>query len=212
MMNSSWTTFLTILSALVSAVIGGRLAGDATIRAQNKSIKDQRKREDKAEATLIRGFVQAIADELQSVWDRYNVEIGPHLRSLEDAKPAIPFPLHQTYFAVFDSNAFLLGRIPDRKLGRQIISTYVEAKGFVDSMRYYERLVTKYKADRRAPPLSVVSDSEAYIEIINYSAQLKKAHAMLEAKVNALQDPMRAFLGGIDDLSAPPVAVGTDLE
>ena len=29
---------------------------------------------------MIRGFVQAIADEVTSVWNRYNVEIGPPLR------------------------------------------------------------------------------------------------------------------------------------
>jgi hypothetical protein len=44
-----------------------RIAGNATIRAQEKSIKDQRKREEKAEATLIHGFVQAIADELKNI-------------------------------------------------------------------------------------------------------------------------------------------------
>jgi hypothetical protein len=185
--NIDWNNF-------VSALAGGAIGGFAAIYAQTLNAKDQRKREQRAEETTVRGFVRSIADELDSVWSRYNVEIGPHLRSLEDGKPAIPFPLHQSYFAVFDTNASLLGRIPDEELGKQIISTYVEAKGFVDSMRYYERLVIKYKADRKTPSLTVISDSEAYTEIVDYSAQLKKAHAMLETKIKALQQPLRAYL------------------
>ena len=87
-MNAYWSAGFNLLSA----VIGGGIAGYATIRAQNKSIEEQRKGEEKAETTLIRGFVQAIADEVKSVWDRYNLEIGPSLRNLKDGETAIPFP------------------------------------------------------------------------------------------------------------------------
>ena len=121
-------------------------------------------------------------------------EIGPHLRSLEDGKAANPFPLHQTYFAVFDSNASLLGRIPDRKLREQIISTYIEAKGFIDSMHYYERLVTDYESRPESSPFSMRSDAEAYSEIVSYSAQLKQGHVILEAKVNVLKERLQAYL------------------
>ena len=43
-------------------------------------INRQRKQQKQSEEVLIRGFVQAIADEVTSVWNRYNVEIGPPLR------------------------------------------------------------------------------------------------------------------------------------
>jgi hypothetical protein len=48
--------------------------------AQFISINSQRKQQKQSEEVLIRGFVQAIADEVTSVWNRYNVEIGPPLR------------------------------------------------------------------------------------------------------------------------------------
>jgi hypothetical protein len=135
--NADWSNFF-------SALAGGGIAGVATLWAQKMYAEEQRKREEKAEATLIRGFVQAIADEVKSIWDRYNLEIGPSLRNLKDGETAIPFPLHQSYFSVFDTNASLVGRIPEIELREQIISTYIEAKGFVDSMHYYERMVTAY--------------------------------------------------------------------
>ena len=186
-MNADWSNFF-------SALAGGGIAGVATLWAQIINAKDQRNREQRAEATLIRGFVQAIADEVKSVWDRYEQEIGPHLRTLEDGQPAIPFPVHQSYFVVFDSNASLLGRILDRKLREQIISTYIEAKGFVDSLHYYERLVANYKANPDLPAMSIRTDGETYKEILYYSLQLKKAHALLEPKVKGLQDSLRAYL------------------
>ena len=51
-MNAFW-------SNLVSALVGGGIAGVATLWAQILNAKDQRKREDKAEATLIHGLVSA---------------------------------------------------------------------------------------------------------------------------------------------------------
>jgi hypothetical protein len=123
--------------------------------AQFVSIGSQRKQRKLSEDLLIRGFVQAIADEVTSVWDRFNVEIGPYLKTLLEHEASSVFPLHQSYFVVFDSNASLVGRIPCRKLREQIIATYVEAKGFVDSMRYYERLVDTYNAQKTQVSLAV---------------------------------------------------------
>jgi hypothetical protein len=137
--NADWSNFF-------SALAGGGIAGVATLWAQKMYAEEQCKREEKAETTLIRGFVQAIADEVKSVWDRYNVEIGPHLKSLDPQKAARVFPVHQNYFVVFDSGASLIGRVQDMQLRERIISTYVDAKGFVDSLQYYKQLVAEYDA------------------------------------------------------------------
>ena len=184
-MNAYWGRFFNLLSA----VIGGGIAGYATIRAQNKSIDDQRKRGEKAEAALIHGFVQAIADELKSVWDRYNVEIGPHLKALEKNKAVIVFPVHQNYFVVFDSSASLIGRVPDKELRQRIISTYVEAKGFVDSLHHYEHLVGEYNVGE-IDSASMLKFSQ----LVEYSQVLKETHCRLETKFKALQDSLQAYL------------------
>ena len=203
-MNATWSN---LLSGLVGAAIGGV----ATLSAQIISIGNQRKQQKQSEEVMIRGFVQAIADEVTSVWDRYNVEIGPHLKTLPEGQAAIVFPLQQSYFVVFDSNASLIGRIPDRKLREQIIATYVEAKGFVDSMRYYERLVDTYNAQKAQPvqPSSssaiVASvardnrDDKIYRPLLEYSEQLKLAHSRLEEKMGELKRLLQAFL---DDSSS----------
>ena len=203
-MNATWSN---LLSGLVGAAIGGV----ATLSAQIISIGNQRKQQKQSEEVMIRGFVQAIADEVTSVWDRYNVEIGPHLKTLPEGQAAIVFPLQQSYFVVFDSNASLIGRIPDRKLREQIIATYVEAKGFVDSMRYYERLVDTYNAQKAQPVqpssssaivASVARDirnDKIYRPLLEYSEQLKLAHSRLEEKMGELKRLLQAFL---DDSSS----------
>lgn len=202
-MNAGWSNFF-------SALAGGAIAGVATLWAQLLSAKDQRKREEKAEATLIHGFVQAIADELKSFWDRHNLEIGPHLENLGENEAAIPFPVHQSYFVVFDTNASLIGRIPERELREQIISTYVEAKGFVDSLHFYERMVIEYEeyvASGKGIELRAIKEMMKdpqgpsglgirYNKLISYSHKLKTAHSILERKVKALQDSSQAWLDG----------------
>jgi hypothetical protein len=188
-MNAYWSAGFNLLSAVIGAVIGG----GATVWAQITSARIQRKREEIAEATLIRGFIQSIADEINSVWNRYNVEIGPHLKGLPDDQVARVFPLHQSYFVVFDSNASLVGRIPDKELRERIISTYVEAKVYVDLMDYYERLLVNANPNLPAYILSH-DDAQRHLDIVAYSKQLKLAHVMLEAKVKALQDSLQAYL------------------
>jgi hypothetical protein len=147
--------------------------------------------------------VQAIADELERVWDRYEVEIGPHLTNLGEKQAAIVFPVPQNYFVVFDSSASLIGRIPDMELRKRIISTYIAAKGLVDALHYYERLIAEYNAMPESPPiagathLAINSASiRKYSELLAYTKALQEGHLRLEAEVNALQAPLRAYLDG----------------
>jgi len=193
--NATWTN---LLSGLAGAAIGG----GATMWAQFVSIGSQRNQQKLSEELLIRGFVQAIADEVTSVWARFNVEIGPHVKTLLEGEASPVFPLHQSYFVVFDSNASLVGRIPCRKLREQIIATYVEAKGFVDSMRYYERLVDTYNTQKTQPSVAAylasvakdVRDDQLYRPLLQYSEQLKLDHSRLEEKMEELKRLLQAFL------------------
>jgi len=170
--------------------------------AQFVSIGSQRNQQKLSEELLIRGFVQAIADEVTSVWARFNVEIGPHVKTLLEGEASPVFPLHQSYFVVFDSNASRVGRIPCRKLREQIIATYVEAKGFVDSMRYYERLVDTYNTQKTQPSVAAylasvakdVRDDQLYRPLLQYSEQLKLDHSRLEEKMEELKRLLQAFL------------------
>jgi hypothetical protein len=83
--------------------------------------------------------------------------------------------------------------------------TYVEAKGFVDSMHYYERLVDTYNAQKTQPiqmtTSATVADSvtihvpdEKNRPLLGYSEQLKLAHSRLEDKMQELKRLLQAFL------------------
>jgi hypothetical protein len=203
--NAYWSAGFNLLSAVIGAVIGG----GATVWAQARSADNQRRERVKAEADLIRGFVQSIADELKTVWERQSREIGPHLKSRAKDQAVRPFPVHQSYFIVFDTNASLVGRIPDRELREQIITTYVEAKRFVDSLQYYERTHNEYYQY-----FSNLTDEELkhqvhlenvygkqysrrqrkLAELIYYSEELTEAHTGLEAKITTALAALNAWL------------------
>jgi hypothetical protein len=64
------------------------------------------------------------------------------LQQADDARELgfqISGPLSRNYFAVFESNAAMLGRIEDRDLRERIISTYGSAKSLFDHLNYYSR-------------------------------------------------------------------------
>jgi hypothetical protein len=48
-------------------------------------------------------------------------------------------PLSRNYFAVFESNAAMLGKIDDHDLREKIIRVYGSAKSFFDHLNYYSR-------------------------------------------------------------------------
>jgi hypothetical protein len=92
------------------------------------------------------------------------------------------------------------------KLREQIIATYVEAKGFVDSMRYYERLVDTYNGQKAQPiqspsssPLVVstmrdLRNDQLFRPLLKYSEQLKLAHSRLEDRMEELKSLLQSFL------------------
>jgi hypothetical protein len=84
----------------------------------------------------------------------------------------------------------------------------VEAKGFVDSMHYYERMVTVYDAyiQNMTTEESIANSLERkifagpsrkqrnYDKLKTYSQNLKRAHYMLETKVQKLKASLQAYL------------------
>jgi hypothetical protein len=192
------------LDNLLSGLVGAAIGGGATIWAQFVSIGSQRKQQKLSEDLLIRGFVQAIADEVTSVWDRYSVEIGPHLKNLPDGEASIVFPLHQSSLCSTRTHPFLVEYLAGNYENKSL-PTYVEAKGFVDSMHYYERLVDTYNAQKTQPiqmtTSATVADSvtihvpdEKNRPLLGYSEQLKLAHSRLEDKMQELKRLLQAFL------------------
>lgn len=189
-----WSSFV---PAIAGAVIGGFLTGWFSIRATNKAHKNQSLQEDKNERKIISGLLQAIHDELETVFDRYQETIGSKLESLEEnGALAFYYPLVSDFFTVYNGNSFLIGRIPNNDLRKQIVKTYTLNKGMVDSFRLNNDLVAKLEFSEK---LYQESNNEVhkqqaiahYNSLVVYAKILKEEHKSLKQEVSLLLRELR---------------------
>jgi hypothetical protein len=133
---------LTCLVSLLAAIVGGWIAGRYALRAQKQAAEDQLKRDIEAERRTINSVLQAIgtelsvlkADFLDRLQQVYDGREDVHERGFQ-----IRGPLSRNYFAVFESNAAMLGKIGDKDLRAKIIRVYGSAKSLFDYLNYYSR-------------------------------------------------------------------------
>ena len=129
---------LTCTVSLLAAIIGGWIAGRYALRAQNQAAEHQRQRDLEAERRAVNSILQAIGTELTVL----KHDFLDRLQQADDAQELafqIRGPLSRNYFAVFESNAAMLGKIEDRVLRENIIRTYGSAKRLFDHLNYYSR-------------------------------------------------------------------------
>ncbi|NOX28250.1 MAG: hypothetical protein GXP21_08740, partial [Gammaproteobacteria bacterium] len=146
-MSFDWVTLgATFGAAIIGAIVGGFIAGHFAIKATNKSFEHQRTHADENESKLITGVLQAIHDEMETIYERYQETMGAKLESLQDGAALLCYyPLISDYFTIYNGNSSLIGRIPDNDLRKQIIKTYTMTKGMADSFRMNNDLVGKFE-------------------------------------------------------------------
>ena len=195
----SWATNL--LSGLAGGLIGGacsyvggvrgaRIAAQTAVDLQEREFAKRDEANKLADRSLIRGTVQAISDEIEALWQQYYREIGPHLASLDETKAARAFPVHQSYFVVFDASGALVGRLPVLSLSRKILNFYVGAKAMVDSLQYYANLSAYYFTLGPNHP----NAGPTYQEMVFYTGQLRQMHLELERRYAELRPELNTYL------------------
>lgn len=193
-MNFDWASFG---SAITGAIVGGLITGYFALETTKRSFKNQRTHADENEAKLIRGLLQAIHDEVETVYDRYQETMGSRLESLGDGGAlALYYPLVSDFFSVYNGNSFLIGRIPDNDLRKQIIKTYTLSKGMVDSFRLNNDLVQKFEHSNKVfeETQQEVHKQHAiahYNALVEYAKTLKQGHAALKQEVSNLLRVLR---------------------
>ena len=184
-------------AALLGAIVGGTIAGYFALRATQKSHENQQEQSDKNEEKIISGLLQAIHDEIETVFDHYQESMGVRLESLDEGHGlAYYYPIFSDFFTVYNGNSFLIGRIPNNDLRKQIIKTYTLSKGMVDSFRMNNDLVSKWEFSEKlyAESQQEVHKNQAiahYAALINYAKTLKESHKVLKQEVNNLLRELR---------------------
>jgi hypothetical protein len=181
----------------VAAVIGGIIAGFFSIFATKMAFNHQRSQSEENEKVIINSFLQATHDELETVYERYQETMGAKLESLRANEPLnFYYPLVSDFFSVYNGNTFLIGRINNNDLRKQVIKTYTLLKGMVDSFRLNNDLVHKYEYasklhDETKQEVHKQHAIAHYNSLISYAATLKQGHDVLKHEISYLLRTLR---------------------
>jgi len=123
--------------------------------------------------------------------------MGAKLESLNDAEPLLMYyPLVSDFFSVYNGNSFLIGRIPDNDLRKQIIKTYTLAKGMVDSYRMNNDLNQKFDYwhqvfQESKNEIHKQKAAAQYAALVEYANKLKKGHQEVKTETTQLLRTLR---------------------
>lgn len=181
----------------VASVIGGLIAGFFSLFATKIAFNNQKNQSEKNEKIIINSLLQAIHDELETVYERYQETMGARLESLRENEPLnFYYPLVSDFFSVYNGNTFLIGRINNNDLRKQIIKTYTLSKGMVDSFRLNNDLVHKFEYanklhDETKQEVHKQHAFAHYNSLIAYAITLKQGHNALKHEVSNLLRTLR---------------------
>ena len=193
-MNFDWLSFG---SAIIGAIVGGLITGYFALEATKRSYKNQKLQAEEKESNLIKSLLQAIHDEIETVYERYQDTMGATLESIGDDEPLLfYYPLASDYFSVYNGNTFLIGRIQDNDLRKQIIRTYTLSKGMADGFLMNNDLVRKYEYankifEETRQEIHNRHAEENYISIVKYTKKLKQDHLVLKEEITNLLRALR---------------------
>jgi hypothetical protein len=136
--------------------------------------------------------MQALHDELDSVFEQYQANMGAFVEALADGAPLLRYyPVISNYFVVFDSNAFLIGRVEDNDLRKLLVWTYVRAKALMDSFRMNNEILARYEnwlalAAQTGSPIHQQYVQGTYDGLVQYARGIKTSHVELKKSVAQL--------------------------
>lgn len=186
-MNNIFIFLITIFGA----VVGGLIAGRYSLIATTKAHENQKKIAEENEAIIIKSLLQALYDELETVYERYQETMGSRIESLDKNMPlTFYYPVISDFFTVYHGNSFLIGRIKDHDLRKGIIKTYTLAKGLMDSYRLNNDILQKYEhwcLVSAETQLEVHRTQAAayYQSLVTYAEVLKKLHDDLKVDLKS---------------------------
>lgn len=184
-----------LISSGLGALIGSAITLLATIVAHCLNQANQKEQEKSA----IKATLQAIQDEIESLWDNYMDSVGQKVESLQPNQPLLFFfPVTQDYFTVYSSNAQLIGKVEREGTRKLIISTYAKAKGLIDSYKMNNEMLSKYEnisflvQQTGTIPL-LAMQSSALAALTNYAVNLQSSHYVVKQQVSELVAVLKQY-------------------
>lgn len=161
-------------SSLLGALVGGALTGYFTIRATKNAGTDQLRQQEENRRSHVKAYLQAVHDEIETLWELYQSRVGVQLEALQDNWALLMYyPVTFDYFTMYTTNGHLLGHVADPDLRRLIVQVYSQARGLLDSYRLNNDLASKVEHWHSI----LQGDQENQTFKANFDAQLKAAQA-----------------------------------
>lgn len=173
---------------LKSLLIGGGITLAGTFFAHYL----QAKREQRRQQEILTGVLQAIHDEIETLWNRYMEGMGSHLEDLPPGEALLLiYPITQGYFTAYTANASLIGQIKSSDIRQAIVNTYTKGRALIDSYRFNNELyktylnwTTIYAQTRLSVHQRFLNDSLQ--ALIAYADTLKRLHQDTKQEVTSL--------------------------
>ena len=135
----------TVIESLGGALLGGFVTGCFTLLGVKKAHRNDIRLEEKKQKAVVDAFLHALRDEIKTVWEVYQVQVGIVIESLQnDDALWFYYPLTQEYFMVYSSNNHLIGHVKDAEMRRLIVEFYIKAKGLVDSFKMNNHMIKEH--------------------------------------------------------------------
>lgn len=180
------------IGSFLSATIGAVVGGAFTLGGVLWSARIEQNKAKLLAKQQMRSLLQSIHDEVEALWESYMSTIGAVVDCLETGKPIDSYwPVTQDYFVVFHENATRVAEIENANLRKLIISTYVSAKGLVDSYRLNNDSVQKCEQatwlfQRTKAEVDQLRALAEMNSLIAYAGKLKELHSEVKGNVQSL--------------------------
>ncbi|MGX7850937.1 hypothetical protein [Pseudomonas aeruginosa] len=205
------------VAAWVQAVgsIGAILAA---VWISNKQYRDTRELEarraaDDAAKDLAEtvAFVEAIREELITIWAGYSSDAQKRLRATE--KEAIfdyNYPVSSDAFTIYNGASSRVGKVPDAEVRKLIVMVYAQAKGLVSSFQLNNSALHDYHEAK----LMLDSDNlrghmvltQMQTDLSSYAHKLKKRDTIIDQDLHKLLKSIDRWLDQIKSLSGKSVS------
>jgi len=183
------------LSEFLSGLVGG-ICVLIGVYVTHKLSESKRHNE---QADIIKGVLQGLHDEIETLWEIYTERVGKIVETLQDGQGFEGYwVVSQDYFTVYSSNAHLIGQITDVDLRKEIISTYTIAKSLLDTFRMNNELVSRLEQSSLLANETNKEEHKQEVimrrqQVALYAAGLKQIHADLKTRTSSLLRSLRKY-------------------
>ncbi|WP_158935056.1 hypothetical protein [Burkholderia sp. S171] len=202
------------VAAWVQAVgsIGAILAA---VWISNKQYRDTRELEARRaadesakELTETVAFVEAIREELKSVWYGYSSDTRKQLLAVEEEDYLDHvYPVSADAFTIYNGASSRVGKVPDAKLRRLIVVIYAQAKGLISSFQANNVLIREfdsYDTGSMGAPQQMGSAIVKRRELVASTKKLKQRDAAIYRDLKAFRTCADKWLRSVGVESARP--------